>query len=516
MLLMKIINIFVTLKYLKISQITWRLRLKLRRRMVIDIAEPLVKKLVLLSSKKKIVHKSSSFSLFNQIYDGKKLSDDNSLKTYHLNYFDYIHNFDSENGIELIFKWISNNKDYNNISWDSYPISLRIVNWMKFLTKNHVESNEIYKSLYQQAFILFRRREYHLLTNHLFKNIVAMLFAGVLFNVIKWKRWALKELKKQLKEQLTIDNYHFELSPTYHAIFTKDLLDIYNLLKNNGDEDSQKFVKELEIIIPNTLYWCEYFSENEKYLKINDVNYEGCLTLIELAEYAKLLGISRDEKKLNNHHYPILENNNLRLMMSCAEHQPSYNPAHSHDDLTSILLWYKNEPILVDTGNYCYDETEERDYSRSTKAHNCFTINNENQSEMWKIFRIGRRSKILQKNISVNEISCSHNGYKRFGVIYSRTIKKIDSGFEIIDNFESKNNKSHKIYFHFHPETNLAKIENTLEINDTIRIKFQFNNWSMIETDYYPKMYQKAKKKTVIISGEINEKSHSTIIKVIK
>ena len=61
MLLMKIINIFVTLKYLKISQITWRLRLKLRRRMVVDIVEPLVKKLVLLSSKKNIVHKSSSF-----------------------------------------------------------------------------------------------------------------------------------------------------------------------------------------------------------------------------------------------------------------------------------------------------------------------------------------------------------------------------------------------------------------------------------------------------------------------
>ena len=515
MILKKITNLFFTLKYLKISQIIWRFWLKLDRRIVVDKREASVNRLALLSPEI-IVHKLSTFSLFNQIYNGKKLSDDYPLKTYHLNYFDYIHNLEHQKGTELINKWIKENKDINHISWDPYPISLRIINWIFFLTKHNIENDEIYNSLFQQAFVLFRRREYHLLTNHLFKNIVAILFASVLFNENKWKKWAFKELKKQLNEQLTIDNYHFELSPTYHAIFTQDLMNIYNLLNNNKEVEYLKFLNDLKQIIPETLYWCEYFSENGEYLKINDVNYEGCSALKELIKYAKLLGITISSKKHGNQHYPVIKNKNLKLMMYCAEHQPSYNPAHSHDDLTSILLWYKNEPILIDTGNYCYDETEERDYSRSTKAHNCFTIKNETQSEMWKVFRIGRRSKILQKNISENEISCSHNGYKRFGVNYSRTIKKIDSGFEIIDNFESKNNKSYKIYFHFHPETNLAKIENTLEINDTIRIEFQSNNWSMIETDYYPEMFQKAKKKTVIISGEINEKSHSTIIKVIK
>jgi len=459
---------------------------------------------------------NNSISIFNKNYSLLSWEAENSLKTYHLNYFDYIHNFDSLKGIELIIEWINDNKDFNHISWDPYPISVRIVNWIQFLSKNRIKNDKIYKSLYQQTFVLYRRREYHLLTNHLFKNIVALLFAGVLFNEDKWERWAFKELKKQLKEQLTSNNYHFELSPTYHAIFTKDLLDIYNLLKNNKDGNSQKFVNKLKIIIPDTLYWCKYFSENEKYLNINDVNYEGCTTLKELNKYAKLLGFDRNESNHKNNHYPILENNNLKLMVYCAEHQPSYNPAHSHDDLTSILLWYKNEPILVDTGNYCYDETKERNYSRSTHAHNCFTINGENQSEMWKVFRIGRRSKILQKNISKSRINCSHNGYKRFGTKYSRTIKTIDSGFEIIDNFESTNNISYQIYFHFHPETNLIKKENTLVINNTLRIKFLSPNWKIVKTDFYPEMFQKTEKKTVVINGKINEKYHSTIIEVIK
>ncbi len=515
MFLRKIINLFYTLKYLKISQIVWRLRLKFDRKRIINKTEVLVNKLILLSPEFNI-HKLSNFSLFNQSYNGKELSDDNPLKAYHLNYFDYIHNLDSVKGIELINKWIQENKNLNHISWDPYPISLRIVNWTKFLSKNHINNDDINNSLYQQAFVLYKRREYHLLTNHLFKNIVALLFAGIVFNEKKWKKWALKELEKQLKEQLTFDNYHFELSPTYHAIFTKDLLDIYNLIKNNGDGYSQEFVKKLETIIPSTLYWCEYFSKNEKFLKINDVNYEGCPTLKELKEYAKLLRIYGSKSKHINHHFPILNNNDLNLMMYCAEHQPSYNPSHSHDDLTSILLWYKDKPILIDTSNYCYDETDERDYSRSTRAHNCFTINGENQSEMWKVFRIGRRSKILQKNVSENEIFCSHNGYSKFGVRYSRVIKTLNSGFEIIDNFFSKNNKSYKIYFHFHPETNLVIKENTLVINSTLRIKFLSSNWEIIETDYYPEMFQKIKKKTVVIDGQINEKYHSTYIEVIK
>lgn len=515
MLLKKITNLFYTLKYLKISQLVWRLWLMLDRRLIVNKTEISVNKLTLLFPEV-TVHKLSNLSLFNQFYDVIELSEDNPLKIYHLNYFDYIHNFDSEKGIELINKWINDNKNFNHISWDPYPISLRIVNWIKFLSKNHVKNDKINNSLYQQAFILFRRREYHLLTNHLFKNIVALLFTGILFNEKKWKKWALNELKKQLKKQLTIDNYHFELSPTYHAIFTQDLLDIYNLLMNNGDSDSRKFVKEIISIIPDALYWCEYFSENEKYLKINDVNYEGCPSLKELNEYAKFLGIYKNESKHKNNHYPILENSNLRLMTYCAEHQPFYNPAHSHDDLTSFLLWYNEKPILIDTGNYCYDETDNRDYSRSTKAHNCFTVNEENQSEMWKVFRIGRRSKILQKKISESRINCSHNGYKRFGIKYSRTIKTIDSGFEIIDNFESTDNISYQIYFHFHPETNLIKKENSLVINNTLRIKFLSSNWKIIETDFYPGMFQKAKKRTVVISGEINEKLHSTIIEVIK
>ena len=116
----------------------------LDRRLIINKTEVSVNKLTLLSPEV-IINKSFNFSLFYQLYNVKELSDNNLLKIYHLNYFDYIHDFESEKGIELIIKWINDNKDFSHISWDRYPISVRIVNWIKFLTKYNIENHKIYK-----------------------------------------------------------------------------------------------------------------------------------------------------------------------------------------------------------------------------------------------------------------------------------------------------------------------------------------------------------------------------------
>jgi uncharacterized heparinase superfamily protein len=454
--------------------------------------------------------------VFGRFYPNIKWKNHKPLKTYHLNYFDYIHNYKQAKGIELILKWINENKELYELSWDPYPTSLRIVNWIKYIIKNKIERSEINNSLFRQADILFKRREYHLLTNHLFKNIVALLYSGVIFNNEKWKKWAINELKKQLQEQLTVNNYHFELSPTYHAIFTQDLLDIYNLLLNNNCNESIEIFQTLKRIIPDALSWCNYFSSNDEYLKINDVNYEGCPTLYELHKYAKLLGIYENKNIQQNIHYPVLQNNNLKLMMYCAAHQPAYNPAHSHDDLTSILLWLEKKPILIDTGNYCYDDTEERGYSRSTKAHNCFTVSGNNQSEMWKVFRIGKRAKLLSREITENRINCTHNGYKDSGILYTREISSVDNGFEIRDVFHSKKKRSYEIYFHFHPDCSIVLKENEVIVDDQLEVTFSSKRWDIIETDHYPQMFQKVKKKTILLQGPVHEKQHLTKITVIK
>ncbi len=455
--------------------------------------------------------KENFFELFNENLP-ELWSHKLPLITYHLNYFDNIHSQSKESGIKLIIDWIDNNKA-SSLAWDPYPTSLRMVNWFKFIAEHNIQNKKIETSLYKQAEALFAKREYHLLTNHLFKNIVALLYAGVIFENSKWKNWALKELNTQLSEQLTEDNYHFELSPTYHAIFTLDLLDIYNLMiSNRGNEN---IIRNLKKIIPDALYWCNYFSYENKYFPINDVNFEGCPNFSTLKEFANNLGLSVNKNK-NNQLYPTMESGSFKLMTFLAEHQPKYNPAHSHDDLSSFLLWHKEQAVIVDTGNYCYDESLERSYSRSTKAHNCFTVKDENQSEMWKSFRIAKRSKITTKNITNKSIEIGHNGYKKHNLKYKRLFKKIDNGFEIIDIFESKKNNPYSIYLHFHPNCKVDFTGNKILINDNISLEIKSKNWKIIETDFYPEMFIKEKKKTLIIKGNTSEKSHKIIIKEIK
>jgi uncharacterized heparinase superfamily protein len=439
------------------------------------------------------------------------------LWIYHLHYFDFLGNFDRENGIKIIHKWIeSNPQSLSSAGWEPYPISLRVVNWIKFIIKYSIYDKKIFDSLSLQGYWLFKQREYRLLTNHLFKNIVALLYLGFLFNKKKWGNWALKEFKKQLEEQVTDEGYHFEFSPTYHALFVKDLLDIYNLIKNNTKGFYDDLLKELSEKIQKGLHWLDYFSEDKKYLPINDVNYEGCPLPSQLKNYASSLGIQQDMSSNNkiSKYYPILESGDLKIMLYCAPINPAYNPAHSHADMLSILLWDNHNPILIDTGNYDYEESDEREYARSTFAHNTIVIDNENQCGLWKVFRIGSRGKLFDKKVTKDFLQCSYSYYKKMGIIHKRTITKEDSGFLIQDFLFGKGYHNFEMFFHFAPELVLEKNSNILTINHQVRFEFFSNEILITNTSYFPKMFIKEEKQTVCISGEFENKK--TLITTIR
>ncbi len=511
-----------TIKYLKPIQIYWTFVIKINKlclrykkfKKSYDVQD--IPKLKILNRKIK-----NSITIFNKKIkiDEVKWAESSipKLWIYQLHYFDFLENFDKEKGIKIIYQWIeSTPPSLSSSGWEPYPISLRVVNWIKFIIKYSIYDKKIFDSLLLQGYWLFYQREYRLLTNHLFKNIVALLYLGFLFNVKKWENWALNELKKQIDEQINDEGCHFEFSPTYHALFTKDLLDIYNLIKNNAKGLYEDFLEALSEKIQKGLHWLDYFSEDKKYLQINDVNYEGCPLPSQLKEYASNLEIEED-KSINDKiskYYPILENNDLKIMLYCAPINPAYNPAHSHADMLSILLWDNGKPILIDTGNYDYEESAERMYARSTSAHNTIVIDGKNQCELWKVFRIGKRGKLFNKKISKDFLQCSYNCYKDKAIIHQRIIKKKDNGFLIQDRLFGKNYHSFELYFHFTQMLVLKRNKNELIINDEIVFEFPDDEFSIVTTPYFPKMYQKDSKQTVKIYGTFENKK--TLITTIR
>ena len=66
--------------------------------------------------------------------------------------------------------------------WDPYPVSRRIVNWVKWALLGQELPPECRTSLAVQARWLGGRLEYHLLGNHLLANAAALVHAGLYFD----------------------------------------------------------------------------------------------------------------------------------------------------------------------------------------------------------------------------------------------------------------------------------------------------------------------------------------------
>jgi uncharacterized heparinase superfamily protein len=160
------------------------------------------------------------------------------LWRYNLHYFDYLHwpVYPVATKAQLIDSWIAANPPTAGDGWEPYPLSLRVVNWIKAWTGTELAQppQPWLDSLATQLAWLERRLEYHLLANHLLKNGKALLFGGVFFTGPEAERWrarGLEILLREADEQILADGGHYERSPMYHCIVLEDYLDVLNLLQ---------------------------------------------------------------------------------------------------------------------------------------------------------------------------------------------------------------------------------------------------------------------------------------------
>ena len=96
--------------------------------------------------------------------------------------------------IALLNKWAAENPVGLGNGWEPYPISLRVPNILKAWQAGLPLQEKHFKSLYAQASFLSNDLEMHLLGNHYFVNLKALLFAGVIFNNTRWLKLASKRV----------------------------------------------------------------------------------------------------------------------------------------------------------------------------------------------------------------------------------------------------------------------------------------------------------------------------------
>ncbi len=80
------------------------------------------------------------------------------------------------------------------------------------------------------------------------------------------------------------------------------------------------------------------------------------------------------------------------LFFDIGQSAPTISPATPTRTPSPSNSPFQGERLIVDPGAFSYDRDARREYDRSTAAHNTVCIDRENSTEVWDIFRVGRRA----------------------------------------------------------------------------------------------------------------------------
>ena len=425
---------------------------------------------------------SSQIKIHNQTIEIDKSyrldSHDYSLLTvYHLHYFDYLGDlFTPEQkrlGVNLILGWIATESVGSKISWDSYTLSLRIVNWIKFLNANVIVSDQeeliILNSLKDQTRFLSRNLEYHLLGNHLFANAKALFIASRFFKEKKLADRSLAILEQQLREQILPDGAHFERSPTYLAIILEDCLDIYSVSRHEGENNPFNTLLRDSITRMIQYYRCSLHPD-EQIPFINDSNFSNGACPSQIFNYAEALGFAihsaSDHSILFDHSgIGILKNSAAKIIADVGSIAPDYLPAHAHAETLCFELSVSNYRLIVNSGIGEYGRSMERLRQRGTAAHSTLRLDGRNSSEVWGGFRMGRRARAGATLDSGRfRLEAWHDGYRSRswlgqarGLRHHRRWELAEHGLTVTDwlspiGKEPQHQHRVEVFYHLHPD----------------------------------------------------------------
>ena len=343
-------------------------------------------------------HAENNFSSYEFTFLNRSLSfpldamnwcplDAQRLWRYNLHYFDFLCESTRPlpQKIVLIDDWIANNPQGSEPAWEPYTASLRIVNWCLFfwsLPREQVKPAWL-QSLHTQASWLERNLELHILANHYFENIKAMLFAALFFsdrNSAHWLSHFQKELIAQLREQTLADGGHYERSPQYHCILLEDYLDIYALLRENTAlADAEVLAVLTQTIKAGLQFLAKIATPDDDIPLFNDSASGAASRPSAIFAKAQQLDFHTEVPQSTLIDLPESglfgwKSGSDYFLIDCGDIGPTYQPGHTHCDFLSYVLMIDGQWLVVDSGVCEYEPGPMRTYVRSTAAHNTVSI----------------------------------------------------------------------------------------------------------------------------------------------
>ena len=358
--------------------------------------------------------------------------DERRLWLYNLHYFEDLVAQDAPERTDwqraLIAAWIRDNQPTAGVGWEPYPVSVRVVNWIKWSLAGNRLDAAMLASLATQLRHLQHRMEWHLLGNHLFTNAKALVFGGLFFAGREAESWladGTRLVHQQVCEQVLPDGGHFERSPMYHALFLEDVLDLLNALHAYPNRQFPKRTVLIDVLAHTgrrMLSWLEQMMHPDGQIAFfNDAALGIALSPSPLRSYAAALNVLPcnpvEVSETYASGYVRLEAGTWCAIFDAAPVGPDYQPGHAHADTLAFELSVNSERVITNSGTSTYEKCPQRAFERSTRAHNTVEVDGEDSSEVWAAFRVARRARPFDMQVRTREglrfVSCAHDGYSR-------------------------------------------------------------------------------------------------------
>ncbi len=301
-------------------------------------------------------------------------------------------------------------------AWHPYPAALRAWSWCglhhDLVAGSDIEPNFV-AGLAAHAGFLRRHLEYDVGGNHLIKGLKALVGLAVFFADERLLRLVTRRLTRQMATQILADGGHYERAPAYHCQVLADLVDVADLLRAAG----QTPPGEITAAVDRMRHWLGAVLTPDGEVPLLNDGYPVD---------RELIAALRPDPDPVTPASPVLvlpETGLVRavaggwhLLADVGPPCPPSLPAHAHADTLSCLVHVDKVPLLADTGTSTYEPGPVRRYERSTAAHSTVQVDGTDSTEVWGVFRAGRRARIsgLAVHTGPSGITCEavHDGFR--------------------------------------------------------------------------------------------------------
>jgi len=354
-------------------------------------------------------------------------SDAPRLWRFHLHYWDWAWGLATDQdrlAARVLFarlwrSWQASAEFGRGDAWHPYPAALRAWSWCglhrALVAGSDIEPDFI-AGLATHAGFLRRHLEYDVGGNHLIKGLKALAGLAVFFADERLLRLALRRLGRQLARQVLPDGGHYERAPAYHCQVLADLIDVADLLRAAG----QAPASELTTAIDRMRHWLgAVLTPDGEVPMLNDGYPVDRELLAALRPGRAPVPETPDGRLL------VLPATGLvravvggwHLLADVGPPCPPSLPAHAHADTFGCLVHVDHAPLLIDTGTSTYEPGLVRRRERSTAAHNTVQVDGADSTEVWGVFRAGRRARVsglaVRNSPSAITFEAVHDGFRR-------------------------------------------------------------------------------------------------------